>query len=412
MFVAADSDLFAQLEKALVPALVDILSPNDEVDALIAGGLWQEKDRRLLVWLYELANAAGWSFPEMAYVASPALLGVAELSDLHDVGALVYLTEVIELAVRLGTTAAQLKAWSALDLTQADAANAKQTARARYTLEQWYAVAPSLRDTLRERQRDALTAYMLHAGGFGDTTELYNHYLFDAEMSACMLTSRLKLALSSVQLFVQRCLLNLEDEFVAITAAEEWEWRKNYRVWEANRKVFLYPENYIKPELRITRSEVFDEAQSILLQNEVTNEVGEQSLLRYLEALDEVSNLEVAGSYREIGLADDGTAIDRLHVVARTRGVPHKYFYRVRDGLAWSPWEGLDADIDAAQVPAGRGEPAAVRVLAGVLREADHRRRRAEQFDNKRGQRRKSAGRRLFCRLRRLLVYDPVYDRL
>ena len=182
------------------------------------------------------------------------------------------------------------------------------------------------------------------------TIELYNHYLFDAEMSACMLTSRLKLALSSVQLFVQRCLLNLEDEFVAITAAEEWEWRKNYRVWEANRKVFLYPENYIKPELRITRSEIFDAAQSILLQNEVTNEVGEQSLLRYLEALDEVSNLEVAGSYHEIGLADDGTAIDRLHVVARTRGVPHKYFYRVRDGLAWSPWEGIDADIDAAQV--------------------------------------------------------------
>lgn len=29
-----------------------------------------------------------------------------------------------------------------------------------------------------------------------------------------------------------------------------WEWRKNYRVWEANRKVFVYPENWIEPELR------------------------------------------------------------------------------------------------------------------------------------------------------------------
>src|SRR5262245_18644975 len=29
-----------------------------------------------------------------------------------------------------------------------------------------------------------------------------------------------------------------------------WEWRKNYRVWEANRKVFLYPENWIEPDLR------------------------------------------------------------------------------------------------------------------------------------------------------------------
>jgi hypothetical protein len=26
-----------------------------------------------------------------------------------------------------------------------------------------------------------------------------------------------------------------------------WESAKNYRVWEANRKVFLYPENWIDP---------------------------------------------------------------------------------------------------------------------------------------------------------------------
>jgi hypothetical protein len=30
-----------------------------------------------------------------------------------------------------------------------------------------------------------------------------------------------------------------------------WKWRKNYRVWDANRKVFLYPENWMEPELRL-----------------------------------------------------------------------------------------------------------------------------------------------------------------
>ena len=30
-----------------------------------------------------------------------------------------------------------------------------------------------------------------------------------------------------------------------------WEWRRNYRVWEANRKVFLYPENWLEPEERL-----------------------------------------------------------------------------------------------------------------------------------------------------------------
>ena len=159
VFVATDSQLFAQLEKVLNPNLIDIVSINAEVDALIAGGQWQESDRSLLVWLYELANATGWSFSEISYVAGLELLA-ASLPDMLNVATLVYLTDVIELAVRLGTTAAQLKAWAALDLTQTDAATAKQTARARYALDQWYGIAPALRDVLREKQRDALTAYM------------------------------------------------------------------------------------------------------------------------------------------------------------------------------------------------------------------------------------------------------------
>jgi SpoVK/Ycf46/Vps4 family AAA+-type ATPase len=28
-----------------------------------------------------------------------------------------------------------------------------------------------------------------------------------------------------------------------------WLWRKRYRVWEANRKVFVYPENFLEPDL-------------------------------------------------------------------------------------------------------------------------------------------------------------------
>jgi SpoVK/Ycf46/Vps4 family AAA+-type ATPase len=36
-----------------------------------------------------------------------------------------------------------------------------------------------------------------------------------------------------------------------------WTWRKRYRVWEANRKVFLYPENWIEPELRDTTTAAF-----------------------------------------------------------------------------------------------------------------------------------------------------------
>jgi hypothetical protein len=30
-----------------------------------------------------------------------------------------------------------------------------------------------------------------------------------------------------------------------------WKWRKNYRVWDVNRRIFLYPENWIEPDLRL-----------------------------------------------------------------------------------------------------------------------------------------------------------------
>lgn len=32
--------------------------------------------------------------------------------------------------------------------------------------------------------------------------------------------------------------------------ATPWEWMQNYQVWEANRNVFLYPENWLEPELQ------------------------------------------------------------------------------------------------------------------------------------------------------------------
>ena len=88
VFVATDSQLFAQLEKVLNPNLIDIVSANAEVDALIDGGVWQESDRPLLVWLYELANATGWSFSESNLCGGPGIIGriLARHAERRDAG--------------------------------------------------------------------------------------------------------------------------------------------------------------------------------------------------------------------------------------------------------------------------------------------------------------------------------------
>ena len=94
-----------------------------------------------------------------------------------------------------------------------------------------------------------------------DTADkLFEYFLMDVEMDPCMQTSRIRHALSSVQLFIERCVMNLEPEVSSDSiAADQWAWMKRYRVWEANRKVFLFPENWLEPELRDDKSPIFKE---------------------------------------------------------------------------------------------------------------------------------------------------------
>ncbi|MGC4065064.1 MAG: neuraminidase-like domain-containing protein [Polyangiaceae bacterium] len=129
---------------------------------------------------------------------------------------------------------------------------------------------------------------------------------------------------------------------------ERWEWMRNYRVWEANRKVFLYPENWIEPELRDDKTPFFKELEAELLEREASDESGKVALANYLEKLDEVSDLEVVGATRQEVNANGISYI--LHVVGRTRSRTRSFFYRTFQGRqffdgTWTPWVKIDLDI-------------------------------------------------------------------
>ncbi len=131
-------------------------------------------------------------------------------------------------------------------------------------------------------------------------------------------------------------------------------WRKNYRVWEANRKVSLYPENWIAPELRDNKTPYFMELEAELMQNDVTNDSAEKALMGYCAKLDEVARLEVCAMYLE-EFPVPGRSI--LHVVARTlTGAPRRYFYRqLVDDSIWTPWDRLKLDIQGTEGPDSSG---------------------------------------------------------
>jgi receptor-binding and translocation channel-forming TcA subunit of Tc toxin/ABC toxin-like protein/neuraminidase-like protein len=240
--------------------------------------------------------------------------------------------------------------------TESDAL--KQLLRSKFGAETWLTLSAEIQDALRERKRDALVAWMLHqhtpanpappSGKWENANDVYAYYLLDVEMSSCQLTSRLVQASGSVQLFVQRCFMGLEPDVIAQADGDDgdsawrwWKWMKKYRVWEANRKVFLYPENWIEPELRRDKSQFFKDLENELLQNEINQANVETAFLNYLEKLDGVAQLEIAGFYQE----DDA---DRtiLHVFGRTKGgEPHLYYYRQFDYRRWTPWEKVELDI-------------------------------------------------------------------
>lgn len=235
--------------------------------------------------------------------------------------------------------------WAQPEVTRDVAAAIKQAAKARYDQQRWLELAGPLRDGLREKQRAALVAYLMAKEGLTDSHALYQKYLIDVEMGPRTMTSRTKLAISSVQLFFQRLLMNLEERRIPSGQAEfckkQWQSLKNYRVWEANRKIFLYPENWIEPDLRKDKTALFRDFESELLQGELTAAAAERALRSYLERLDELARLEICAI-----TVDPATDAGVLHLFGRTRSVPRAHYYRRREKGVWTSWEKLEAGVD------------------------------------------------------------------
>lgn len=308
--------------------------------------------------LDEVEERTGWDREVVDYLTGAQVFNLAFGGDLADEIALGRLQRAVRRARRLGASAAQCRAFAQPQPTAADAKAARQIVKAKYPDAAWREVARPLRDKLRERQRQSLVDYLVArpdpatGRSWRDSNGLYSHFLIDPEMSACAITSRIKQAIGSVQQFVQRCLLNLEANVSADATTDagwrDWKWMKNYRVWEANRKVFLHPENWLEPELRDDKSPFFAEAQSQLLQNDVSAEVAEDVFMTYLERLESVARLEVAGVYLEP--AAEGKP-EILHVFGRTySSSTPSYWYRRREGGRWTAWEKVDLDIGERQL--------------------------------------------------------------
>lgn len=296
-------------------------------------------------FLVQLSAWTTWPLADVTYLTGPAGFNLTLPDAMRDERALLDMKQVFDLIRTSGVSAAQAHSWTIEELGYLQTQAIKQALSPAFAPERWLDVLGAIQDELRTLKRDALLGHALTHLGMKNADEFYAQYLIDPAMSPADRTSRIVLAHSAVQLFVQRILLNLEGYKFEKADATAWQWQQNYRVWEAARRVFLTPENWLEPEWRDDKSTFFRELEDALDQEDVTAESAERIYLDYLRKVDQVSRLEILGSYEESWTVGDTDTV-HLHVVGRTQEVPPAYYYRrLEDRVHWTPWERIQLDM-------------------------------------------------------------------
>ncbi|GGK95923.1 hypothetical protein Sme01_31310 [Sphaerisporangium melleum] len=328
-----------------------------------------------------LSRLFGWDADEIRWAKRNAALLTAEAQaiaasangaapvrreeDRFEIEFLLRLVELFELTGRIGVAPSALHGdvWRPAfggEPALATANTALYGIMERLFAGEWEALSAAVHDEINVLRRDALVSIAPRTA-----RELYDALLIDVEMGGQGRTSRVREAIAAAQLFVHRYLLDLEQ--VATRDGQDaeelrervktwWGWLKNYRTWEANRKVFLYPENYLRPELRGSKTPAFRDLEDDLLQGEITGEKVERAYKRYLDEYTEVSRLSITGGY--VYTADGAEpGVRRLVLFGRTRTEPRRHYCReaeFRDGdrlsATWAPWMKVDAQIEAEKV--------------------------------------------------------------
>ncbi|HET6255335.1 MAG TPA: neuraminidase-like domain-containing protein [Puia sp.] len=380
VYQAAIGYLIAQ-KSAIIPGVIprEFQIPPDNIP-FSAGAVAFTGYANPGMLLAKLTQLTGWDINELRYLLNIGQPGGQNLIlnplwlfdsgtsmaceiDLCHISILLRLSACFNMARQMRVVPSRCVTWAVDPITNNTAIDIKQALKSIYPDNaSWMSAIVPLVNTLRQNRRDALLAYLLTNpvknvfswpgvfSVFPDEYHAYGNFLIDIEMQACQPTTRIIQAYCSIQLFVQRCLMNIEAPgIVADSAADpdwlQWDWMGTFETWYEARYYFLYPENFILPQTLPNQSSFFQDMQNNLAQGPATTAIVETAYGSYLQSLDEVARLEVKGMW-----FDHPSGV--LHVFARTfGGDPAIYYYRTFNAnYQWSPWEKVTADISGDQI--------------------------------------------------------------
>ncbi|HEX8239721.1 MAG TPA: neuraminidase-like domain-containing protein [Allosphingosinicella sp.] len=228
---------------------------------------------------------------------------------------------------------------------------------ARMGQRRWSQMVLQVEGDLQVHKRDALVGLeltLLNALYPDITTpnNVYEYLLTDVETGPEAQLSYIKEGLNALQLYLQRCRLRLEPGIEVMDIPPVWwEWMMDYRVWEANRRIFVYPENYLLPPLRTDQTSLFKQLAAGLQQSEITPAYVESAYAGYLTGFAEVASLKPVESYRCTVDDPKRGKLKAIYLLARTDTSPYTfYFCRQLEGTPWSEWQKIDLAISSPYV--------------------------------------------------------------
>lgn len=224
---------------------------------------------------------------------------------------------------------------------------------------EWEVTWDQLDGNVNELKRDGLLPLAVHETGklvtnIRNAEDLYEWLLIDVKRSGKESISYVKEALNAAQLYIQRCMMNLEE---GVNLKKEdlpetyWDWMMSFQTWVANRQVFLYPENFVEPGIRKSKTDLFVTLENELSQSNITDETVETAFTKYMDSFHDVASLKYVDAYHCVKESEVGNEENVLFLFARTKTVPYQYYYITRTNeKLWSQWNKINIPINADNI--------------------------------------------------------------
>lgn len=204
--------------------------------------------------------------------------------------------------------------------------------------------------------RDILVPMVFHKLGkeyedINNADRLSEYLLMDVQTSDKIKITPVREAINAVQWYMANVKSGLEDvdkTKLSAVSAENWLYIEKFRIWQAEQKLELYPNEYFQIDNLDNASELYQQLKLKLQGDKVNDDIIKSSLMDYLEQWSHLSMNEVVASYA-YQLNDKSM----ICLLAKCRDEPNIYYYAnteiANNGELQntSEWRKIDTPIDA-----------------------------------------------------------------